>query len=143
MKKRTVWVAALMSMALTGMAQQVLPQDAAGDKEYARVCREYELKAANSIDLLEAYLEKYPDSRHTNRVEAMIASAYFEKGMYLESIALYRSCELDALADKERDEAVLKLATAYLRTGDLKEAAVWFGLLRDVGKTYQIGRAHV
>ena len=137
MKKRTVWVAALMSMALTGMAQQVLPQDAAGDKEYARVCREYELKAENSIDLLEAYLEKYPDSRHTNRVEAMIASAYFDKGMYLEAIALYRSCELDALADKERDEAVLKLATAYLRTGDLKEAVVWFGLLRDVGKTYQ------
>ena len=137
MKKRTVWVAALMSMALSGMAQQVLPQDAAGDKEYARVCREYELKAGNSIELLEAYLEKYPDSRHTNRVEAMIASVYFDKGKYLETIAMYRSCDLDALADKERDEAVLKLASAYLKTGDLKEAAVWFGLLRDVGKTYR------
>ena len=137
MKKRTVWVAALMSMALSGMAQQVLPQDAAGDKEYARVCREYELKAENSIGLLEAYLEKYPDSRHTNRVEAMIASVYFDKGKYLETIAMYRSCDLDALADKERDEAVFKLASAYLKTGDLKEAAVWFGLLRDVGKTYR------
>ena len=51
MKKRTVWVAALMSMALSGMAQQVLPQDTAGDKEYARVCREYELKAGNSIEV--------------------------------------------------------------------------------------------
>ena len=51
-------MAALMSMALSGMAQQVLPQDVAGDKEYARVCREYELKAENSIGLLEAYLEK-------------------------------------------------------------------------------------
>ena len=137
MKKRTVWVAALMSMALSGMAQQVLPQDAAGDKEYARVCREYDLKAENSIGLLEAYLEKYPDSRHTNRVEAMIASVYFDKGKYLETIAMYRSCDLDALADKERDEAVFKLASAYLKTGDLKEAAVWFGLLRDVGKTYR------
>ena len=137
MKKRTIWVAALMSMALSGMAQQVLPQDVAGDKEYARVCREYELKAENSIGLLEAYLEKYPDSRHANRVEAMIASVYFDKGKYLETIAMYRSCDLDALADKERDEAVLKLATAYLKTGDLKEAAVWFSLLRDVGKTFR------
>ena len=58
MKKRTVWVATLMSLAVSGMAQQVLPKDAAGDKEYARVCREYELKAENSIELLEAYLDK-------------------------------------------------------------------------------------
>ena len=74
MKKRTVWVAALMSLTLSGMAQQVLPKDVAGDKEYARVCKEYELRSENSISLLEAYLDKYPDSRHANRVESMIAS---------------------------------------------------------------------
>ena len=137
MKKRTVWVAALMSLSLSGMAQQVLPQDAAGDKEYARVCKEYALKAENSIGLLEAYLEKYPDSRHANRVESMIASVYFEQGKYQEAIATYRACNLDALADQERDEAVYKLATSYLETGDLKEAAVWFTLLRDVSKGFQ------
>ena len=115
MKKRTVWVATLMSLAVSGMAQQVLPKDAAGDKEYARVCREYELKAENSIELLEAYLDKYPDSRHANRVESMIASAYFDGGKYQEAIALYRSCDLDALADKERDDAVYKLATSYMQ----------------------------
>ena len=137
MKKRTVWVATLMSLAVSGMAQQVLPKDAAGDKEYARVCREYELKAENSIELLEAYLDKYPDSRHANRVESMIASAYFDGGKYQEAIALYRSCDLDALADKERDDAVYKLATSYMKLGDLKEASVWFTLLRDVSKTHQ------
>ena len=91
MKKRTVWVAALMSLSVSGMAQQVLPKDVAGDKEYARVCKEYELKSENSIELLEAYLKQYPDSRHTNRVESMIASVYFEEGKYQEAIALYRS----------------------------------------------------
>ena len=116
MKKRTVWVAALMSLSVSGMAQQVLPKDVAGYKEYARVCKEYELKSENSIELLEAYLKQYPDSRHTNRVESMIASVYFEEGKYQEAIALYRSCDLDALADKERDEAALKLATSYLKT---------------------------
>lgn len=137
MKKRTVWVAALMSLSLSGMAQQVLPKDAAGDKEYARVCKEYEWRSENSIGLLEAYLEKYPDSRHANRVESMMASLYFEEGKYLEAIALYRSCNLDALADKERDDAALKLATSYLKTGNLEEAAVWFNLLKDVSKTHR------
>ncbi|MBQ8442347.1 MAG: tetratricopeptide repeat protein, partial [Bacteroides sp.] len=137
MKKRTVWVAALMGLSVSGMAQQVLPKDVAGDKEYARVCKEYELKSENSIGLLEAYLKQYPDSRHANRVESMIASVYFEEGKYPEAIALYRSCDLDALADKERDEAVMKLATAYLKVGDLQEAAVWFTLLKDISRTHQ------
>ena len=137
MKKRTVWVAALMSLSLSGMAQKVLPEDVAGDKEYARVCKEYELKSENSISLLEAYLAKYPDSRHTNRIESMIASVYFDEGKYQEAIALYQSCELDALADKERDDAVYKLATSYLKTGDLKEASVWFTLLKDMSKSHQ------
>ena len=137
MKKRTVWVAALMSLSLSGMAQKVLPEDVAGDKEYARVCKEYELKSENSISLLEAYLAKYPDSRHANRIESMIASVYFDEGKYQEAIALYQSCELDALADKERDDAVYKLATSYLKTDDLKEASVWFTLLKDMSKSHQ------
>ena len=137
MKKRTVWVAALMSLSVSGMAQQVLPKDVAGDKEYARVCKEYELKSENSIELLEAYLKQYPDSRHANRVESMIASVYFEEGKYQEAIALYRSCDLDALADKERDEAALKLATSYLKVGDLGEAKVWFTLLKKMSHTHR------
>ena len=137
MKKRTVWVAALMSLSVSGMAQQVLPKDVAGDKEYARVCKEYELRTENSMDLMEAYLKQYPDSRHANRIEAMMASVYFEEGKYQEAIALYRSCDLDALADKERDEAALKLATAYLKVGNLEEAKVWFALVKEVSRSHQ------
>ena len=137
MKKRTVWVAALMSLSMSGMAQQVLPKDVAGDKEYARVCKEYELKSENSIELLEAYLKQYPDSRHANRVEAMMASVYFEEGKYQEAIALYRSCDLDALADKERDEAALKLATSYLQIGNLEEAKLWFALLKEMSHIHR------
>ena len=64
-------MAALLSLSLSGMAQQVLPEDVAGDKEYARVCKEYQMRSEKCIDLLEAYLDKYPDSRHANRVESM------------------------------------------------------------------------
>jgi TolA-binding protein len=62
---------------------------------------------------------------------------YFEDGKYPEAIALYRSCNLDALPDKERDEAALKLATSYLKLGNLEEAKVWFTLLKEVSKTHQ------
>ncbi len=56
MKKRTLLIAALMGgCALQSMAQQILPDNVAGDKEYRRVCREYELKSKNSVELLQAY----------------------------------------------------------------------------------------
>ena len=67
---------------MQSMAQQILPDDVAGDKEYRRVCREYELKSKNSVELLQAYLDKYLDSRYTDRVRSLIASVYFEEGKY-------------------------------------------------------------
>ena len=58
-------MAALMGgCSLQGMAQQITPKDVAGDKEYNRVCREYELKGGDSMELLQAYLDKYPNSIH-------------------------------------------------------------------------------
>ena len=109
-------MAALMGgCSLQGMAQQITPKDVAGDKEYNRVCREYELKGGDSMELLQAYLDKYPDSRHKNRVLSLIASAYFMEGKYKEAIALFRSCDLEALPDKERDDCAMRLATSYLK----------------------------
>lgn len=137
MKKRTVWIVALLGFSFSGMAQQVLQKDFAGDKEYAQVCKEYELKSENCVGLMEAYLDKYPDSRHANRVESMIAAVYFDEGKYQEAIAAYRSCDLDALSDKERDDGVFRLATAYLKTGNLGEASIWFTLLKEMSKTHR------
>lgn len=48
MKRKTLLMAALMGgCSLQGMAQQITPKDVAGDKEYNRVCREYELKGGD------------------------------------------------------------------------------------------------
>lgn len=137
MKKKTLLIAALMGgCTLQGMAQHIVPTDVAGDKEYNRVCREYELKGGESIGLLQAYLDKYPDSRHKNSVLSLIASAYFAEGKYKEAIAMFQSCDLEALPDKERDECALRLATSYLKEDDLREAAVWFTLLEEVSSRY-------
>ena len=137
MGKRLGWIImGLMAVSLNGTAQQVLSSDAAGDKEYARVCREYELKSENRVELLEGYLKHYPDSRHANRVRSMIASVYFDEGKLDEAIELYQRCNLDDLADKERDESVCKMATAYLKLGNVQEAKIWFNLLKDMSKTH-------
>lgn len=138
MKKKTLLIAAWMGgCSLQGMAQQILPQDVAGDREYRRVCREYEWKGADSMELLQAYLDNYPDSRYRNNVQSLIASAYFTEGKYKEAIAMFRSCDLEALPDKERDDCIMRLATSYLKEDDLHEAAVWLTLLKEVSPRYR------
>ena len=46
------------------------------------------------------------------------------EGKYKEAIALFRSCDLEALPDKERDDCAMRLATSYLKEDNLREAAV-------------------
>ena len=121
-RTRMLLLAACLGFSLQGMSQQVLEKDAAGDREYARVIREYELGAPDRLLQLENYLELYPDSRYANRVEAMMGVCYFEEGKYPECIAMLRSCDLELLPDEERDDCLMKLGTACLKTGNLKDA---------------------
>ena len=46
-RTRMLLLAACLGFSLQGMSQQVLEKDAAGDREYARVIREYEHKRIN------------------------------------------------------------------------------------------------
>ena len=136
-RKKIMILLTCMGITLQGMAQQILPQDAAGDQEYARVCREYESESEDRLFQLENYLRLYPDSRYTNRIEAMMALCYFDERKYPECIALLSSCDLERLPDKERDECLLKLGTAYLKTNNPQEASVWFTLLGDISNTHR------
>ncbi|MGL5958973.1 MAG: tetratricopeptide repeat protein, partial [Phocaeicola sp.] len=138
MKKRTWLVAAFLGSCTLHSLAQVLPADVAGDKLYQQIYQEYTLKNERRIEFLQDYLEQFPDSRHTNRVEALMASAYFEKESYPEAIALYRSCNLEALSTSERDLSLYQLATSYLQLGNLSEATVWFTLLQEISSTYQV-----
>lgn len=100
------------------------------DAEYMLVCSAYELKDKNRIDLLRNYLDHYPDTPYANRIYALLASCYFYEDKYDEALALFNSSRLDLLGTEERDERTYQLATCFLKTDNLKEAAIWFETLR-------------
>lgn len=115
------------------------PLPTAGERmqaEYMLVCAAYELKDGKSIDKLQAYLDEYPDTPYANRIYALIASVYFFDGKYDEALAMFNSARLDLLGNEERDDMTYRLATCYLKTGNVKEAAIWFETLRSTSKKY-------
>ncbi|WP_321334360.1 tetratricopeptide repeat protein [uncultured Bacteroides sp.] len=111
--------------------------ESAQEAKYMLVCAFYELKDRNSTALLREYLDKYPDSPHANRIYALIASTYFFEEKYDEALALFNSSHLDLLANDERDDMTYRLAFSYLKTGDIKKAAIWFKTLKNTSPKYQ------
>ena len=128
-----------------GAAQQALKDfvgyrtnaDLRQEAEYMLACTDYELKAKDRIDVLRAYLDRYPDTPYANRIYSLIASAYFFDGKYDEAIAIYNSSDLSLLTDDERDASTYRLATAYMEVGQLKEASVWFRTLEATSGKYR------
>lgn len=66
----------------------------------------------------------------------MLASCYFYEGKYDEALALFNSTRLDLLGNEERDDRTYQLATCYMKTDNLKEAAIWFETLRASSPKY-------
>lgn len=115
------------------------PLPAEGERmeaEYMLVCAAYELKDTKSIDKLRAYLDEYPDTPYANRIYALMASVYFFEGNYDAAMAMFNASRLDLLGNEERDDMTYRLATCYLKTGNVKEAAIWFEMLRNTSKKY-------
>lgn len=106
------------------------------EAEYMLVCAAYELRTPKRVELLRAFLDEYPDTPHANRIHALIASAYFFEGKYDDALAMFNSVRPDLLGNEEREDVTYRLATCHLKTGHLKEAAIWFETLRSTGNKY-------
>ena len=106
------------------------------EAEYMLVCTAYELQDRNRLALLENYLEVYPDTPHANRLLALMGACYFYNRQFPEALAMLNASELYQLGDDERDAMTYMVATCYLEIGNLKEAAVWFEMLRNSSKAY-------
>lgn len=122
------------------MQAEGMPPTEAGrlqEAAYMLACTAYEQGDARRMELLEAFLDDYPDTPHANRVYALMASAYFYDGKYDEALALFGSSRLDLLEAEERDDMTYRLALSYLKTGNVKEAAIWLETLRGTSRRYE------
>ena len=50
---------------------------------------------------------------------------------------MLKSCDLEYLPDEQRDNAILQLATSYLKIDDIQEAKIWNTMLQSVSRHHQ------
>ena len=133
MKKIVGFVCILAGFSAPMLAQQ----DMGGEKAFQNLVKEYQLGTRSSVAMLRNYLDSYPDSRHANEVRSFIGSSYYANGQYGEAISMLKSCDLEDLPDEQRDNAILQLATSYLKVNDIQEAKIWNTMLQSVSKHHQ------
>ena len=133
MKKIVGFVCILAGFSAPMLAQQ----DLGGEKAFQNLVKEYQLGTRSSVAMLRNYLDSYPDSRHANEVRSFIGSSYYANGQYGEAISMLKSCDLEDLPDEQRDNAILQLATSYLKVNDIQEAKIWNTMLQSVSKHHQ------
>lgn len=122
----------LLKTFLTQKPSASLKQEA----EYMLAHSAYELQDQRRIEILKNYLKSYPDSPHTNRVNALIASAYFFDKDYNQALALFNSVDPDLLPNEERDDVAYRMGISNMTVGNIDQAAAWFEVLKNNSKKY-------
>ena len=79
-----------------------------------------------ALDLLEAYLAKYPESTRCEDVKCSIGDYYFTRGLYGDALKAYSAVDADALTVDRRDEMLYRTAYSDMLLGLNREASAAF-----------------
>ncbi|WP_018108868.1 tetratricopeptide repeat protein [Bacteroides propionicifaciens] len=104
--------------------------------EYMLVVAAYNLKDINRVELLEEYMETYPDSPNTNYINGLLGSAYYFDEEFEYALAYFNSVNLDYLPTADRNDIIYRMATSFLKVGKLDESIAWFETLRQTSTSY-------
>ncbi len=84
----------------------------------------------NAVEMLEDFLEIYPDSRHSDEACLLIGSGYFERGEYNIAAEWLDKARADALDIEQQEALHYRLGYARLQNEDMKAARFHFLIAR-------------
>ncbi|MDL2279009.1 tetratricopeptide repeat protein, partial [Parabacteroides sp. OttesenSCG-928-G07] len=87
--------------------------------------------------LLKDFLDTYPDTRHADEINFLIASAHFGKGEYEKAAFWFRESNIDMLSQEQQEAYSFRLAYSLLQTGQMDTARAYFSRISQIGSTYR------
>ncbi|MDR0750345.1 MAG: tetratricopeptide repeat protein [Tannerellaceae bacterium] len=107
------------------------------EADYMLAYAAFEQGRADSPEFLKDYLDKYPDSRHTDEVNFFIGSAHFAEGEYEKAVFWLNEADIDMLNPVQQEAYSYRLAYSLLQTDDLEQARTYFTRIKQIGSTYR------
>jgi TolA-binding protein len=90
----------------------------------------------NSMDILEAYIDTYPDSRHRNEICFLLGSACFADEHYDMALYWMNESDIENLSRKQQEEYAFRMGYSLMQMGRMDEARSYFVRTRQLGSTY-------
>ena len=110
--------------------------DLVQEADYMLAFIAFEQGKENAVEILEAYLKDYPDSRHGDEACLLIGTGYFERGDYERAVNWLADARTDAMNDEQKDALHYRLAYSYLQNGNLEAARRNFAIVSGTGSVY-------
>lgn len=101
--------------------------------DYYIAAAAYRAKDRDALALLESYTVAYPETPQSEEIKLLTAHAYFDKGDFKKSAALYNAIDLDRLTPDQQADLLLHLGIAYTHLGKNDDAERCFGAVIAVG----------
>ncbi|MDR2918918.1 MAG: tetratricopeptide repeat protein [Tannerella sp.] len=112
-------------------------KDLIQEADYMLAFIAFEQGRENATEILEHFVDTYPDTRHRNEICFLLGSAHFAKQDY--NMALYWLSEsnIDLLGTEQQEAYAFRSAYALLQTGDLNASRAYFLRIQQAGSTYR------
>ena len=106
------------------------------EAEYYIAVSAYKLKDKNTIDILEAYLQKYPYTPMRSYINFLIGHTYYGRAKYNDAMTYYNKVNDLHLSDEDAEEYTFTKGYAYLTNKEYKQASRCFYNLTGFNKKY-------
>ena len=111
--------------------------DLVQEAEYMLAYIAFEQGRSNAAEILEAFVDNYPDTRHRNEICFLLGSAHFAKNDYNMTLYWLSESNIDLLSTEQQEAYAFRSAYALLQTEDLNAARAYFTSIKQSGSTYR------
>lgn len=101
----------------------------AQETEYMRTVILAETEPAKSLEAIEAFMEKYPESIYLNRLEALMGMAYFARFEFDKALECFDETDPLLLNDGDCRRMVRYNAISLIRTGKIDQGKIQLSIL--------------
>lgn len=123
----------LLEKFVAGSGDTYLKEEAA----YMMALSSFHRGSENSGNIMEAFLDRYPETIHRHQVNFLIGSYYFDKKEWQAAGDRFNQADLDYLTLSEQEDYSFRSAYTQLQLGNKENATRLFGLLSQNSSKYR------
>ena len=111
--------------------------DLFSETDYMLAYIAFEQGRGDALEILESYINTYPDSPHRNEICFLLGSAHFSYRQYWMTLYWLEESDLYSLSTKQQEDYSFRMAYSLLQTGRMDEARAYFQRTQQIGTTYR------